>query len=344
MAAMWAVAKPSSVRLRLTILYGGLFLVSGAALLTLTYLLVRHATAGGFVTTVTGTATTPTGAHALTATSHGIELHQLLVQSGIALAIMTVASAVLGWFLAGRALQRLEAAYESQRRFVANASHELRTPLAMMRTSLDVAVAKPEPIPPQLHALDAKLREGLDQADRLLESLLDLARVHDGNRDDHASVSLAAIVENALRECSDAIVEKDIDVRESLDPVTVAGSETLLSLMVANVIENAVRHNAPHGFIDVETEIDGRTARLIVENGGPRLDRESVEQLGRPFRRLGAERTSSADGVGLGLSIVAAVAAAHGGALELRARAEGGLRVEIELSGATVAPAIGIGS
>ena len=214
----WRRPSERSVRLRLTALYGGLFLVSGACLLALTYGLVRVATAGGYVTVPTGSGVTPTGAGAMTATSHAIRLDQLIVWSGIALATMTVASAALGWLVAGRVLAplrtmtaatrrisdenlherlampgprdelteladtidgllgRLETAFEAQRRFVANASHELRTPLAMMRTSLDVATAKPEPIPPEVRRLDGKLREGLDQADRLLESFLVLAR------------------------------------------------------------------------------------------------------------------------------------------------------------------------
>jgi len=133
------------------------------------------------------------------------------------------------------------------------------------------------------------------------------------------------------------IAQRDIDVRTALTPVCVKGSATLLSRMVQNVIENAVRHNEPRGFISVASEIHDARARLVVENGGPLLDGASVGELGQPFRRLGAERTGSADGVGLGLSIVAAVAEAHGGRLELHARSCGGLRVEIELSGATLA-------
>ena len=144
-APMRPPGKHRSVRLRLTALYGSLFLVFGAGLLALTYVLVHDATAGGYVTVVTGTAVTPTGAPGLTATSHAIELDQLVVQSGVALTIMTLASAAVGWLVAGHVLARQEAAFEAQRRFVANASHELRTPLTMMRTSLDVAVAKPEP-------------------------------------------------------------------------------------------------------------------------------------------------------------------------------------------------------
>ena len=373
----WRALTHRSVRLRLTALYVSLFLVSGAGLLALTYLLVRNATAGAYVTTVTGRAITPTGARGETATSHAVELHQLIVQSGIALAVMSVVSAGLGWLVAGRVLapvrkmtaatrrisdenlherlampgprdeltelaatidellDRLEAAFDAQRRFVANASHELRTPLAMMRTSLDVAIAKPAPITADVRALDGKLREGLDQADRLLESFLILARVQHGAHDDDASVLLAPLVEAALRDRRAVIAEKGIDVHVSLAPAMVVGSGTLLSRMVENVIENAVVHNEPLGFVAVESENDGEVVRLVVENGGRPLDDAGVERLGRPFERLGAERTGSCDGVGLGLSIVAAVAAAHDGALELRARPAGGLRIEISLPLAT---------
>jgi len=332
----WRRLSERSVRLRLTVVYGSLFLVSGLGLLALTYVLVRVATAGGYVTVSTGSGVTPTGAPAMTATSHPIELNHLAVLSGIALAIMTIGSVEFGWLMAGRVLAGLEATFEAQRRFIANASHELRTPLTMMRTSLDVAVAKPEPIPPQVHALDAKLREGLDHADRLLESFLSLARAQQQAHEDDTTVSLTTILDEALSECHDAIADKDIEVRTSLDAVTVRGNATLLSLMVMNVIDNAVRHNECCGFIAVESELHGNAARLVVENGGAHLDDAVVGQLGQPFRRLDADRTGSVDGVGLGLSIVAAVAAAHGGSFELYARAEGGLRVEVELAGASL--------
>ena len=108
--------------------------------------------------------------------------------------------------------------------------------------------------------------------------------------------------------------------------------------MVENVIENSVRHNQPHGFINIACETIGGAARLVVESGGPVLDEHSVAQLAQPFRRLGVERTGSQNGHGLGLSIVAAVADAHGGALELHARPQGGLRVQITLPAATPTP------
>jgi signal transduction histidine kinase len=246
-------------------------------------------------------------------------------------------------------LARLEAAFEAQRRFVANASHELRTPLAMMRTSLDVAVAKPEPLSPQVSVLEHKLREGLDQADRLLESFLVLARTQHGALADHSIVSLARVLSAAIQERARPIAARDIEVRAVIREADVIGSETLLTRMVENVIENAIVHNERGGWIRVETEVedrpetrgrpevDGDTApadaavRVVVESGGPHLDESVVRDLAQPFRRAGAERTGSHKGVGLGLSIVAAIAAAHGGALQLDARSEGGLRVTIEL-------------
>jgi hypothetical protein len=101
--------------------------------------------------------------------------------------------------------------------------------------------------------------------------------------------------------------------------------------MVNNIIDNAVRHNEPNGWVRVVTGADATSARLIVETGGRLLDKQQVRELAQPFRRLGADRTGSDNGVGLGLSIVAAVAAAHLGTLQLQARADGGLRVAVTL-------------
>ena len=229
-------------------------------------------------------------------------------------------------------LGRLERSFDAQRGFVANASHELRTPLAMMRTSLDVAEGKSPPVSQDASVLAGKVREGLDQADRLVESFLVLARAQQGVTTDLATVSLPEVVATAL-DARTARCRRHASCRyeQHLGDADVIGSETLLARMVANLVDNAVRHNEPGGFIDVTTEVDGSTARLSVENGGPVLDPDKVEQLSEPFRRLGAERTDSANGVGLGLSIVAAIVAAHRGTLDLQARPGGGLRVLIEL-------------
>jgi hypothetical protein len=228
-------------------------------------------------------------------------------------------------------------AFEAQRRFVANASHELRTPLSTMRVALDVALAKPEGAPPQVTALDATLRADLDQADRLLESFLVLARAQHGELAAHAAVSLAQIARDALAAHAEQIAAKQIEMHTALASAQVTGSKTLLQRMVENVIENAARHNQPHGFISLTLTLKGGNAQLVVESGGPILDQCVVAQLAQPFRRLGVDRTGSQNGHGLGLSIVAAVAAAHGGTLALDARPAGGLRVQITLPDATVA-------
>jgi signal transduction histidine kinase len=347
----------STVRLRLTLLYGALFVVSGAALLTVTYVLVRNSTDRVLVGAtsegpLSGTQefeqvdpdelTTPPGlppalqaqvrrTQAEAADQRAHDLNQLLVQSGIALGLMTVVSIGLGWVMAGRALRPLEAAFEAQRRFVANASHELRTPLTMMRTSLDVATGKPGPVPPQVNALEAKLREGLDRADGLLESFLALARAQEGVAPEQVTASLPGMVSAAIEERSDAIADRGIELERELRDARVTGSQALLSRMVDNVIDNAIRHNEPAGRVRVDTQTHGDVARLLVDSDGPRLNESDVRELAQPFRRLGAERTGSENGVGLGLSIVAAIASAHGGKLELHARDQGGLRVLIEL-------------
>jgi signal transduction histidine kinase len=382
-----------SVRLRLTALYGGLFVVCGAGLLVITYLLVSHSTrhrpAGvvvsghPFAGLGQGERTIEIGRiGAALGYQNRVDLHQLLIESAIALAAMAALSVALGWVVAGRVLSplrtitartrriseqslherlalsgphdelkqladtidellaRLEAAFDSQRRFVANASHELRTPLAMMRTRLDVAIAKPDGVPPQTQTLNAGLRNDLDRADRLLESFLALARAQHGRLTDRTLVSLDQMVAHALATRHDQIAELELEVRTALGHVSVAGSEALLARMVGNVIENSVRHNEPHGFIDIACERVGETGRVVVSSGGPVLDEASVAKLVLPFQRLAAERTGAQNGHGLGLSIVAAVADAHGGSLDLHARPRGGLCVQIVLPSVTRAPTV----
>jgi signal transduction histidine kinase len=381
-----------TVRLRLTLLYGGLFLASGAALLTITYLLVRNSTGtvvktpahvpGAFTKTIPAASSVaghpPAGLDlAAKQRAHAEELRQLLIQSGVALAIMTVASIALGWVVAGRVLRplrtmttttrrisehnlserlalegpddelkeladtidgllaRLDAAFQAHRMFVANASHELRTPLAMMRTTLDVAAGKPGPPSPQVTALSAKLREGLDRGDRLVESFLSLARAQHGLFQDATVVSIAQIVDDAIKAHEDLIAAYEIDVRRTGEDTGIEGSGTLLTRMVENVVDNAVRHNQRGGWIRIDTQLEGEHAQITVESAGPRLRQSEVQELTQPFRRLGDQRTHSDDGFGLGLAIVAAIAEAHSGKLELHALEDGGLGVLIQLPGAT---------
>jgi signal transduction histidine kinase len=238
-------------------------------------------------------------------------------------------------------LERLEAAFSAQRRFVANASHELRTPLATIRASLDVAVAKPEGAPPQTIALAARLRAELDRIDSLLEAFLVLARAQHRNLPGYAVLPLDYIVGAALADQQAVIRTRNLTVQDSTGPggAWVRGSQALLSRMVENLIDNAVCHNEDGGWIHVTAQTETGRARLIIENGGQVLDQRQVDELSQPFRRLDADRIGTDQGSGLGLSIVAAIADAHDGGLDLQARPGGGLRVCVELPAVAAAGA-----
>ncbi|MGH3486984.1 MAG: sensor histidine kinase [Actinopolymorphaceae bacterium] len=228
-------------------------------------------------------------------------------------------------------LQRLETSFTAQRRFVANASHELRTPLATIRASLDVAVAKPGPAV-QTVALTERLRGQLDQIDHLLDGFLVLARVQHGALSDLVPVECGELISQAVSVRADGITAKGLRVVQDVRPDTwTAGNPALLTQMIENVVDNSILHNEQDGWIRIQTLDDGAEVRLVVETGGRVLDQADVDRLAQPFERLGADRTGTEAGSGLGLSIVAAIAAAHGGRLCLLARGEGGLRVTIVL-------------
>jgi signal transduction histidine kinase len=403
----WLRLPGRTVRVRLTALYGILFFVSGAVLLTLAsgVAVLRSSSSLSRVVpapnqALPGSALAQAQAHiqALQAQLQTLQSQtasqpgdgklsrQLLFASLIALAIMTVISVALGWLVAGRALrpvremtaaaqrisedslherlalhgpkdelkelgdtidgllERLEVAFSSQRRFVANASHELRTPLTTMRAAIDVALAKPEPAPPRTVALAGRLRTELDRIDRLLEAFLVLARAQHRSMPGQAVLPLDYIVSSALADQAAAIRAMDLTVQDpsSQGGAWVAGSPALLTRMVENVIDNAVCHNTQGGWIAITTRAHGGGVRLVVENGGQVLDDQQVAELSQPFRRLEADRIGTDNGSGLGLSIVAAIAEAHSGTLDLQARPGGGLRVCVDLPAASAAVPAGV--
>ena len=211
-----------------------------------------------------------------------------------------------------------------------------------MRASLDVAMAKPGPLPAPTVVLADRLRTELNRVDELLEGFLVLARVQHGLLPGHEVVKLDDVVGSALGARSTHIGAAGLTLRqEGGCAAQVAGSPAMLRRMVDNVVDNAIVHNQLHGWIAVGTWAGPDAARIVVENGGPVLDQALVAQLGQPFRRLGADRTSLNGGSGLGLSIVAAIAAAHGGSVDLQARTDGGLRVVISLPQAASPAPIG---
>ncbi|MGW6598988.1 sensor histidine kinase [Streptomyces sp. NPDC055036] len=255
-------------------------------------------------------------------------LHQRLAVAGPVDEVKELADTVDGL------LERLEASFVAQRRFVGNAAHELRTPLATMRASLDVAVAKPEPAA-QTTVLADRLRTELDRVDHLLNGFLVLARAQHSTLADRTPVSLGELAQEALAARAADIAAKTLTVAYEVRPnAWTRGSPALLSRMVENMVDNAIVHNQEGGWIGISTEHDDTGTHLVVETGGRVLDQSQVDRLTQPFERLGADRTGSEGSSGLGLSIVAAIVEAHGGRLALLARPEGGLCVAAVLPSA----------
>ena len=409
----WIRAPRRTVRLRLTAVYGVLFLLLGAALLGITYLLVSKQLPGApggpggagtatslqpgsgmFVRTVSGNCqlnSSPpmapsqlqTQAQRCLDKQRAIELNQLLTESGVALAIMTVVSIGLGWLVAGRMLgklrtittaarsvsasslharlamdgpddelkelgdtfdgllARLEGAFGAQRQFVANASHELRTPLARQRTLIEVALADPEPSVASLQEVCKRVLVTGEQQERLIEALLTLARSQRG-LDRREAVDLTAIADGVIRARWPEAEQRGLTVTTGLHSAVALGDTPLAERLVTNLVDNAIRHNVPRGAVEVGTAVWAGHAVVSVFSTGPVIPPDQVDRLFQPFHR-GAprDRTGGRDGLGLGLSIVAAIAEAHGAWLQAHALPGGGLGVRVGFPLASSAPPSG---
>ena len=409
----------TTVRWRLTLLYGGLFLVCGAVLLTVTYVLVDHAPVSrqgpaGLFVQGRGVNQVPAGANAIRPKSAPLppgtvtkpqlgkgfsalpprvqqvlrssegqvavrlvgakqrvaDLHQLIVESSIALAIMAIISAALGWVVAGRVLRplrtmtaaaqqiseanlherlalegprdelrqladtidrllaRLESAFDAQRRFVANASHELRTPLTAARALLEMVMSDPHATVDTYKSTCQQVLEESEQQEQLIDSLLALAHGERGI-DRRAQLDLSAVTEDALFGYRARCGERGLRLETSLAPAYLAGDRRLVERLVANLLENALRHNVADGCVSVVVRSDHRAAELLVTNTGAMVPAEEIPRLLQPFQRLGANRAGHGDGFGLGLSIVAAIAGAHDARLDVQPVPGGGLAVRV---------------
>jgi signal transduction histidine kinase len=392
-----------TIRLRLTLVYGGLFLCSAAALLAFTYVLVHHQYTGSFfissghqavvqfqssgeVITKAGqnAFAVPVGPKALAsngkiavAAAQGqsdAALHQLFLDSAIAFALMAVLSVWLGWVIAGRALRplrtitetardisasnlhrrldlkgpddelkqlgttvdgllgRLETSFEAQRQFVANASHELRTPLTLERTLLELALSDPHAsVDSYRHTCEQLLAVG-EQQERLIEALLTLSRSQRG-LDGQQPVDLAAITAAAA-----AGADRDgLTLDTTIQPAHTTGNPRLVERLVANLLNNAIDHNIDGGHIQLATGTRDGHAVLTITNTGPKIPASELERIFQPFQRLDPARTNNGRGLGLGLSIVQAIADAHDATVSTHAPADGGLQIEISFPAGTTA-------
>jgi signal transduction histidine kinase len=224
-------------------------------------------------------------------------------------------------------LERLDAAFATQRRFVANASHELRTPLTMMRTAIDVTLAKPSPTASQLTDMAVRVRRSIDRAESMIEALLTIA-VSDQGKLSTEFTDLATWAEDAIDAAAPEIERLGLRVDAKLDPAETTGDPQLLERMVWNLVDNAVRHNEPGGWISLRTGSGDAVAYLEIANSGPLIPDDAVPSLFEPFRRMEA-RTGARDGVGLGLSIARSVIAAHRATVTARSQPAGGLDISV---------------
>ena len=225
-------------------------------------------------------------------------------------------------------LGRLERAFESQRRFVANASHELRTPLTLDRAILQVALADPNLTLDSLRAAGEEVLEAGREQERLIDALLTLARSQQG-LDRTEPVDLTALTSEVLHDQEPSAAARGLHVDASLDDATVPGDTRLLHQMVANLVDNAIRHNITKGHIKVTLAASTTGSVLTVTNTGPPIAPDQVSRLLQPFQRGTPDRTANPNGLGLGLSIVAEIAQAHGAGLEILPQPEGGLTITI---------------
>ncbi|MGO9959624.1 MAG: ATP-binding protein [Solirubrobacteraceae bacterium] len=392
----WSRAPRPTARLRLTLLYGGLLLVSGAVLLAVAYVLAARATditvpgpkgAAAFgdlpskpniapPTPATAnhavhlTASEATQLQAQVAHLHDLAMHRLLIGSAATLAAIAVISVALGWLMAGgvlrpvrtinaaarqisasnlherlslerpddefrelaatlnELLQRLQASFDSQRRFIANASHELRTPLTLDRALLERALRKPDPTDASWRTTCQLLLASNQQQNRLIEALLTLARSNTA-ADHRERLDLGALVDTVLLSPELDISNTSPQIQTQIKPAPVTGDRRLLERLIYNLIDNAIRHNVPNGHIQVATGRRDRHALLTVTNSGPSVPTGELERLLQPFQRAGTDRTTHGERLGLGLSIVHAIALAHKADLTLQPRPAGGLRIEV---------------
>ena len=233
-------------------------------------------------------------------------------------------------------LSRLETAFESQRRFVANASHELRTPLTIMRTELEVTLDKGQATPGQLRAMGEVVRAAVSRSERLVDGLLTLAESERGIERAEL-IDLSDLAGPALSLIGGDALSGGIRLTTNLAPAPVRGTRVLLERLVENLADNAVRHNQPGGWLTVTTARHGDIAELTIQNSGLQITQDQAATVFEPFRRLHADRVGSARGNGLGLSIVRAVARAHGGDATVTPITAGGLQVTVTLPVAPVA-------
>jgi len=343
-----------SVRLKLTLSYAGFVMLAGAVLLTAGYFSLSRGFHPGVIFMVR---------------SHADLWRDFAPTAAIVMTFLLVFGLLGGWLLAGRMLApltritdatrlatdgslshrirlagrsdefreladsfdtmlaRLEAHVAEQQRFAANASHELRTPLAITQTLLEVARNDPNrnggELVDRLHAVNARAID-------LTEALLVLSRA-DRRSFTREQVDLSLIAEETTETLLPLAEERGLAIEMSGDTAPTVGSHALLLQLCTNLVQNAIVHNLPQGSVWVATSAQPTGAVLTVENTGEQLTPQLVSTLAEPFQRGTRRIRGDHPGVGLGLALAKSITEAHDGTLTLTPRADGGLRVAVQL-------------
>jgi signal transduction histidine kinase len=260
----------------------------------------------------------------ITATTQQISednLHHRLAMQGPRDELRTLADTIDGL------LERLEGAFEAQRRFVANASHELRTPLTSARALLELAISDPDATVETFRQTCRHALEDTEQQELLIDALLALAQSQRGI-ERREPLDIAALANEMLQAREPELAARGLELDVSLTPAVIAGDRRLVQRLVWNLLDNAIRHNVADGRIEVRVDTFAGAGGFAISNTGPRVAPEDVPRLLAPFQRLAPDRVGNRDGLGLGLSIVAAIATAHGATLDIQPGDRGGLTVQ----------------
>ncbi len=363
-----------SVRARLTLLYGAMFYGAGVVLLLVTYLLVRSIMSNVMVVGQFGQQLPGDyRAQVINSVMHRLLLQSIVALVAIGVVAIVVGYVVAGRALAplqrvtatarrlsestlhqrialegpedeikeladtfDAMLERLARAFDSQRRFVANASHELRTPLTINRTLLEVALADPQ-ASEDLRVVGRTLLATNARHQRLIDGLLLLARSERG-LDARTPVDLSDVAHSALATIRPALAAAGLSLDEELAQAPTAGEPVLLEHLVANLLDNAVKYNRDGGTVWLRTWSHDGSSFLYVANTGPAVAPYDIPRLFEPFRRLAEDRVGSERGAGLGLSIVASVVRAHAGGISAAPRPGGGLEITVRMHGGPAEP------